>query len=75
MSATINAQEADFVHNVLVANNVINSNGSGIWLGINPGSGGPPLYTKWVPLLIGWSPELSCPICLRFLPCEDGCCA
>ena len=46
MNAAMTAQEADFVHNVLVANNVINSNGSGIWLGINPGSGGPPLYTK-----------------------------
>lgn len=46
MNATIISQEADFVHNVLVANNVINSNGSGIWLGFNPGSGGPPLYTK-----------------------------
>ena len=28
--------EADFVHGILFANNVINSNGSGIWIGIDP---------------------------------------
>ena len=28
--------EADFVHGILFADNVINSNGSGIWLGIDP---------------------------------------
>lgn len=40
-------QEADFVHNVIVRENVINSNGSGIWLGVEPGHGGiPPIYTK-----------------------------
>ena len=44
--------EADFVHNLLVINNVINSNGSGIWLGSSPDIGGEPLkYTECVPLL------------------------
>lgn len=39
--------EADFVHNVLVSNNVINSNGSGIWLGSSPDINKQPLvYTK-----------------------------
>ena len=28
--------EADFVHGILFADNVINSNGSGIWIGIDP---------------------------------------
>ena len=39
--------EADFVHNLLVSNNVINSNGSGIWLGSSPDIDHEPLeYTK-----------------------------
>lgn len=39
--------EADFVHNLLVSNNVINSNGSGIWLGSSPDINAEPLvYTK-----------------------------
>ena len=29
-------QEADFVHNLLVTSNVINSDGNGVWLGIDP---------------------------------------
>ena len=40
-------QEADFVHNVIVRENIINSNGTGIWLGVEPGHGAnPPIYTK-----------------------------
>lgn len=40
-------QESDFVHNILVTNNLINSNGTGIWLGIDPWKWGvPPMYTK-----------------------------
>lgn len=40
-------QEADFVHNLVVEGNVINSNGSGIWLGIDPDHWhAPPVYTK-----------------------------
>lgn len=39
--------EADFVHNVLVANNVINTYSMGIWLGIDPYIfGSPSLYTN-----------------------------
>lgn len=39
--------EADFVHNVLVSDNVINSNGSGIWVGTSPDVDNEPLvYTK-----------------------------
>ncbi len=29
-------KESDFVHNILIANNSINSNGTGIWLGLTP---------------------------------------
>ena len=39
--------EADFVHNLLVSNNVINSNASGIWLGSSPDINHAPLvFTK-----------------------------
>ena len=40
-------QEADFVRNVTVRDNVINTNGTGIWLGIDPWHWkGPPVSTK-----------------------------
>ena len=40
-------QEADFVRNVTVRDNVINTNGTGIWLGIDPWHWkGPPGPTK-----------------------------
>ena len=40
-------KEADFVHNILVANNSINSNGSGIWLGVDPWTWDvPPTFIK-----------------------------
>jgi hypothetical protein len=39
--------EADFVHNVLVADNVVNSYASGMWLGVDPSLWGTPsLYTN-----------------------------
>ena len=39
--------EADFVHNVVVMDNVINTNSSGIWLGIDPSHWKtPPMSTK-----------------------------
>ena len=40
-------QEADFVRNVVVRDNVIDTNGTGIWLGIDPWHWkGPPGPTK-----------------------------
>ena len=40
-------QEADFVRNVTVRDNVIDTNGTGIWLGIDPWHWrGPPVPTK-----------------------------
>ena len=40
-------KESGFVHNVLIANNSINSNGTGIWLGVDPWTWGvPPTYKK-----------------------------
>ena len=40
-------KESDFVHNILIANNTINSNGTGIWLGVDPWNWGvPPTFKK-----------------------------